>query len=199
MESTVDLTGLDRLITHLRKVQSPQRELLQVTTAKIMEDDNRKGILAGTDKDGGYMLATTYRPKGKGRYADARQKNNAKGRRGAFSGFGPAAAGLHNNLTSAEYRKLNGPPLAPRRGFSRVITNYVTVPFVEGPLRFGVIGTWLNVVDAKGRPFLKHHFEGKGRLPKRDLRGVRPEGRAKLRKAFIAWASDQIRYHGKGS
>lgn len=196
--STVDLSGLDRLLKHLRRVQHPQPVLLQATTIQVMKDDNRKGILAGTDKDGAYMLAVTYRPKGaKGRTANARQRNNVKGRRGVFSGLGPAAAGLHNNLTSGEYRKLSGPPLAPRGAFSRVITNYQTTPFIDGPLRFGVIGLWLDVVNAKGRTFLSHHFNGAGRLPKRDLRGIRPDGRAKLRRAFIAWAADQIRYRGK--
>lgn len=199
MKPVVDLSGLDRLITHLRKVQTPQPALLQATTIRIMEEDNRRGILAGTDKDGGYMLGVTYRPEGKGKAANTRQKNNVKGRAkaGAFSGYGPAAAGLHNNLTSAEYRKLGGPPLAPRRQSSRVITNYRLEPFTEGPTRFGVRGFWFEVVDAKGRKFLHYHFDGKGQK-RRDLRGIRPEGRARLRKAFIAWASDQIRYHGKG-
>lgn len=203
----LDTTGLDRLIKHLQKVQNPNPTPLQITTMQIMEEDNRRGVLGGTDGTGAYMLAVTYRPKttvnkGKGRTANARQRNNVKGRvkSGVFSGFGPAAAGFHNNLTPAEYRKLNGPPLAPRRQFSRVITNYVLSPFTANRYRFGVVGTWLDVVNAKGKPFLKYLFDGTKDMPARDLRGIRPEGVRKMRKAFVAWARDQIRYNnGRGA
>lgn len=191
----MDARDFGRLVDQLRKIQHPNPLPLLDTTERIMTDDNRQGILKGTDKDGGYMLAVTYRPEGKGETASPRQKNNAKGRRGAFSGFGPAAAGLHNNLTSAEYRKLKGPPLAPRGAFSRVVTNYITTPIVYGPLRFGVVGAWLNVVDAKGWTFLHHHFNGDGRLPKRDLAGIRPEGVKKLKTAFRNWGLDQLRWN----
>lgn len=192
----LDLTGLDRLRRKLDKIQHLDATPYMATAMRIIEEDNRKGILAGTDKDGGYMLATTYRPIGKGRRANARQRNNVKGRprSGIFGGFGPMAAGLHNNLTSAEYRKLNGPPLAPRRQFSRVITNLRTAYEQEGRV-WTAYGAWFDVVDAKRRPFLKYHFKGSGRLPMRDLAGLRPEGRAKARRAFIAWAADQIRVH----
>ena len=87
-----------------------------LTFMRTIEEDNRRGVLAGIDKDGGYMPAVTYRPVGKAKRLNARQKNAAKGRRGVFSGFGPAAAGLHNNLTSSEYRRLDGPPLARQAG-----------------------------------------------------------------------------------
>ena len=197
-----DRKGLDRLIKHLDKVQNPNPTPLLVTTAKLMEEDNRRGVLGRTDKDGSYMFAVTYRPKtsinhGKGRTANARQRNNVKGRvsAGAFSGFGPAAAGFHNNLTPKEYRQLNGPPLAPRRQFSRVITNYNLAPYVTDRYRFGVIGAWLDVVNSKGKPFLRYLFDGTKNTPARDLRGIRPEGMRKIRRAFIAWASDQIRYN----
>ena len=175
--------------------------------SQIIDDDNRRGVLAGTDRYGNPMAPVTYRPAptlGIKR-PNARQKNNpAKGaRRGAFAGFGMHAAGLHNNLTSAEYRRLAGPPLAPRGAFSRVITNLKTRFGRIGPRRFECVGYWDEVVSTKGVPFLMAHFEGRRtgknrrtRLPARDLRGLRPEGRRKAFAAMRAWALDLLR---KGS
>lgn len=196
MTSFVDLSGLDRLTARVSKLGSLDATPLMATFMRVIEEDNRKGVLAGTDKDGGYMPAVTYRPVGKGKRANARQKNNVKGRvrSGVFGGLGPMASGLHNNLTTAEYRKLSGPPLAPRRQFSRVITNLRTA-FEWSPDRtmWTAYGAWFEVVSVKGRPFLSAHFQGKGRLPLRNLAGVRPEGRTKARRAAVAWMRDQVR------
>lgn len=191
MKGYVDTTGLERLTARLRKVTADGFDArdLMAHFQQIIVDDNRKGVLAGTDKDGGYMLAVTYRPKGrdKVRKPTAWQKNNAKGRRGVFGGRGPMAAGLHNNLAWYEYLRLGGPPLAPRGAFSRVITNLRTHHVQVSPHAWEAYGFWQDVVDVKGRPFLHHAFK------RRDLRGVRPEGRAKARKAAVAWMSDRIR------
>ena len=200
MSVLVDLSGLDRLIKRVHKLERPEGELLMATWMQIITDDNRKGILAGTDKDGGYMLAVKYRPKGPtvkiGATSASRFRNNAKGRGkiGIFAGFGVHAAGFHNNLTRGEYEQLTGPPLAPRGQFSRVITNLKT-SFEHSPdyTQWTAYGAWFDVVSTKGRPFLSAHFNGVGRLPIRDLAGVRPEGRAKARRAAVAWMRDQIR------
>lgn len=201
MKPIVDLSGLDRLIGKMKRIENPDPTPLLVTWMKVIDDDNRKGVLAGLDKDGKRMPGVTYRPVGKAARANARQKNNAKGRRGKFSGFGPAAAGLHNNLSGSEYRKLGGPPLAPRGAFSRVVTNLRTGYGREGPNQWVAYGLWFDVVSRSGTPFLGAHFtgakvgRGKGfKLPIRDLRGVRPEGRIKARRAAVAWMSDMIRY-----
>lgn len=179
---------------------------LMVTWENIIRDDNRRGVLAGTDKDGGYMIAVTYRPvQDKGKHINIRAKSAARLRLGQspsrmrgliFAGFGPQAAGLNNNLTSAEYRRLTGPPLAPRGQFSRVITNLLTDHARLGLNRWTAFGYWDQVVDKKGRPFLHYHFEGSGRLPQRDLRGVRPEGIEKARAAAVAWMRDMVRTYG---
>lgn len=186
----VDLSGLDRLVKHLKRVGTPNAETLLDRTIMVMQEDNRRGVLAGLDKDGRPMDPVTYRPKGKGRYATARQRNHGKARArvGVFGGLGPMAAGLHNNLTRREYERLGGPPLAPRRQHSRVITNYDLTPFYVTALEFGVTGVWREVVDAKGRRFLRHLFK------RRDLRGIRPEAMRELRRSFVNWARDQIRY-----
>ena len=164
---------------------------------RIIESDNREGVLAGTDKDGGYMLAVTYRPVRPGVKLTVAQRlgQNTRKRRGDFSGRGPAVSGWNNNLTSSEYRLLDGPPLAPRRQFSRVITNLVTTSFPDSndPNKWYAIGAWDSVVSAKGVHFLPFHFNGEGNLPMRDLRGVRPEGKAKAKESLCAWAMLTIR------
>ncbi|WP_165063436.1 hypothetical protein [Paludisphaera rhizosphaerae] len=198
----VDLTGIKNLQRKLDKIENIDATPLMVSFQKIISDDNRRGILNGEDRWGNIMLAVTYRPKGtptniKGRSDEARRQRNgakANAKQGRFAGFGPLAAGLHNNLTSSEYRKLSGPPLAPRGVFSRVITNLVT-SFIVDPSRraWTAVAGWANVVDVHGRSFLNFHFTGAGRLPRRDLRGVRPEGRAKAQRAAVAFVRDLIR------
>jgi len=205
MNTIVDLSGLDRLIERVETISKLDATPLMLTWMNIIEEDNRKGVMAGTDKDGNYMFGVTYRPKTAkplkiGSKAADRLRNHAHGRArvGAFSGFGPAAAGLNNNLTSSEYRMLGGPPLAPRGVFSRVITNLRTDYGQDGDRNWFARGFWFEVVSKKGVPFLNAHFEGKNGLPKRDLRGVRPEGLAKARRAMVAWMSDLIRYAATG-
>jgi hypothetical protein len=170
--------------------------------SKTIPDDNRKGILAGLDKDGNPMRPVTYRPTvAKPQKPSPQQRNNASVRikAGTFGGLGLHAAGLHNNLTSAEYRKLGGPPLAPRGQFSRVITNLTTDYEVSADGRiWTAFGVWLDVVSTKGVSFLPFHFNGSGRLPVRNLAGVRPDGMALARRQLIAWAADQIRTYRSG-
>ena len=189
-----DLSGLDRLVDHLKRIGRPNPKPLIARTIIVMGQDNRKGVLAGLDKDGRPMDPVTYRPVAKAAKLTDSQRNtaNRKARKGGFGGLGPMAAGLHNNLSSAEYRKLGGPPLAPRGAFSRVITNYMLAPFYNGILTFGVIGTWQEVVNAERKRFLHHLFK------KRDLRGVRPDAMRELRRSFVNWAKDEIRYRKAG-
>jgi hypothetical protein len=208
MSVTLENVGaLDRLKARFQRLVNPDATPLMLAFELIIEDDNRKGVLAGTDKDGGYMLAVTYRPKvPKGLFIlnpNAKDlghlRNFAKPRTMrdlVFGGFGPMAAGLNNNLNSDQYRRLDGPPLAPRKQYSRVITNLRTGHAREGIKRWRAFGYWDEVVDREGRPFLHYHFEGAGRLPMRDLRGVRPEGMEKARRAARAWIIDVVRTYG---
>lgn len=195
-----DLSGIDRLAKFIHAMPRTDSRPLMLTWMKIIEEDNRKGVLAGLDKDGNPMARVSYRPTSpKPAKVSKDQKNNTNRRsRGVFAGFGPNAAGLNNNLTSGEYRKLDGPPLAPRGAFSRVITNLVTRYSPDGPDARVAEGTWRDVVSTKGVPFLKAHFDGI-RQKVRDLRGVRPEGVERARKAAKAWLLDQIRTYGKAA
>jgi hypothetical protein len=195
MAAVIDLTGLDRLTARLRMIVDPDATPLMRTWMRIIADDNRRGVLAGIDKDGAPMKPVTYRPVGAPTKLTAAQKNNAR-RRGKYLGFGDHPAGVNNNLASSEYRRLGGPPLAPRGAFSRVITNLLTA-FGRVGSSWGAIGYWNEVVNRDGQQFLEYHFNGAplkhGRLPKRDLRGIRPEGRQKAAQAARAWMIDQIR------
>ena len=61
--SFVELAGLERLIARVHRLEKPDATPLMTTWIKIFEEDNRKGVLAGTDKDGNPMAPVKYRPK----------------------------------------------------------------------------------------------------------------------------------------
>ena len=164
---------------------------------RLMEEGNRRGVLEDkTDKDGIPLLPVTYRPT----YAQKRaiyagtakpvrptleqrlgQPARPRGGRGEFFGFGPASSGLNNNLTTAEYRKLDGPPLAPRRQFSRVITNFETTSFQPEEHGYWLVtGRWHEVVNIQGKKFLHYLFDGDApqpgpRSPRCTARGPRQD------------------------
>lgn len=137
---------------------------------KVLEADNRRGLLQGQDGEGKPLDAVTYRPK-------------------AVKSVDLSIL-PHNNLTSSHYRSLSGPPLIPRGQNSRAIVNFVTSNGRGDDGSWFALGAWKDVLDVDGRPFLDAHFEGKGHLPKRDLRGVRPQG--------LAEASEGLRRFLKG-
>jgi hypothetical protein len=193
--TVVDTSGLDRLRARFERLVNPDPTPLLASLMLIMDDDNRKGILAETDGAGNPLAPVSYRPviKGGRKLTIAeRLGQHARKRRGRLATFGSIETGLNNNLSSSAYSTLAGPPLAPRGQFSRVITNYVQ--------RFGrvaqnvweVIGYWYRVISPKEVAFLKFHFNGQGQKI-RDLRGIRPEGIARARRASRAWMIDQIR------
>jgi len=175
---------------------------------RLMEEGNRHGILAGTDKDGDPMIPVTYRPtyaQKRAIYAGTakpilptlsqRLGQHPRKMRGEFYGRGEHMSGLNNNLTSAEYRRLDGPPLAPRRQFSRVITNVETTSFQPEEHGYWLVTlTWKQVVSKTGYSFLKHLFDGDPPQPgPRDLRGVRPDDVAKMQATILPWAKLTIR------
>lgn len=172
---------------------------------RLMEAGNRAGILAGTDGKGQPMIAVTYRPVGPARKKltigeRLGQKQNK--RRGEYGGMMAAQGGLlaNNNLTSAAYRQLDGPPLAPRRQFSRTITNATTGNYPD-LVQHGVYYVelaWGEVVSPSGFHFLPVHFKGlalgkNGPCIKRDLRGVRPADIEKMRASLRRWCALTIR------
>ena len=200
MRGDVTWPGYERLQKRLAgfgKIAYADAEPVLIAFADIIVEDNRKGVMEGTDRDGNPMARVTYRT-GATKPSKQRQGSNFGVPKFAAKGitFGNPKGDPHanNNLTTAEYKKLTGPPLAPRGERSRVIANLQTTVGQNGP-EFYAMGTWHEVVDCKGRQFLDAHFEGKSvgrggrtKLPRRDLRGVRPWGMAKARAATIKWA-----------
>jgi hypothetical protein len=195
----VRLTGIKNIQRKLRKISDFDPTNLLLTFESIIESDNRSGVLAGLDKDGQPLLPVTYRPRGqavniRSREAESKRlRNGARGnaRKGTMGGFGPMAAGLHNNLSHAEYLRLAGPPLAPRSAFSRVITNLVTAHITNFATKIHkALGAWKGVVSVTGFPFLAALFA------KRDIRGVRPAGVQKARIAARNFLRELFRHRG---
>lgn len=201
----------DALTEKLQSLAVIDATPLMVTFCNLIVQDNRTGVLAGLDKDGNPLADVKYRPiissagplSARGRsdrekQLRHRQKPNRL-RDLLFRGAGSHESGENNNLTSSEYRRLDGPPLAPRYQFSRVISNlkvaYAPLNPEPGNTHWEAWGYWDEVVDRDGRPFLHYLFDGTGRMPARDLRGVRPEGLEKARAAASAWFRDYIRAH----
>lgn len=220
MSQQFGLTGMNVLrdrITKLATLAKLDATPLMRSWMRIIDDDNRLGILAGTDKDGVPMMPVTYRPvpapghrvtrppKGKSQAALRNELHRFRRfqrpglRKGVFAGLtgvGADSVERNNNLKTSQYRLLAGPPLAPRDQFSRVITN-LKLSFVSpnhGASRWAAIGAWDEIVDQEGRPFLFYHFNGIGQK-RRDLRGVRPNGVAKAYLALRNWARLAIREH----
>jgi hypothetical protein len=149
----------------------------------------RRGVLAGLDKDGRPMPPVTYRPKsGAKAWTRAQQRKRIAG----------VTAATGDNLTSAQYRRLTGPPLAPRGMGSRVITKLHTGYGWDSTAQTGFAeGAWRKVVSKTGYEFLEDLFEGRGprgrRIPARDLRGVRPQGRREALRQLREWGVELVR------
>lgn len=201
---TLDYEALNRTIGGIKLLRKFDATPLMLAWQKIAIEGNQRGILAGLDAFGvpiNSYAPIRYRPKGAPKKVTTPQRLGVKGtKRGLPGGFGPLASGLHNNLSTAEYLSLAGPPLAPRGRYSRVITNFMT-DFDKLPSgNWQVTYWWEDVVSVEGFPFLKVHFEGlrAGRrpgfnMPRRDLRGIRPADQAKITKATEAWSRDMLR------
>jgi hypothetical protein len=202
-----DLADCGRFAARIHRLDLTRGDVtpLLLNWERQLEEGNRKGVLAGTDKNGVPMIAVTYRPVGTPRKKltlgeRLGQKQNK--RRGEYGGTMAAGGGLlaNNNLMSAAYRQLDGPPLAPRRQFSRVISNAVTghYPDMTAPGVYYVELAWGEVVSPKGFHFLPVHFKGlplgrNGPRITRDLRGVRPDDRVKMIKSLRRWCMLTIR------
>lgn len=183
MPSEFSWLGYDALSRKLQRLADPDATPLMVAWQKILVEDNRKGVLEGRDMDDAPFPPLKYRG---GAAAPT------KGRKG--KAHGTVAIGAHNpgigaNLTNAEYRKLTGPRLAPRGENSRIITNYMTKPGrdVGDRFRWYAAGAWLHVVNRKGEEFLDYHFDGMGKNPRYDLRGLRAWGQKLAREALKQW------------
>lgn len=179
-------------------VKLAEIEPLLDTVEKIYVEDNRRSILAGIDVNGNPLAPTTYR--GSRANLSRTLGGNVPSRRGmhfgatdpnAFKGF---AAPLFGNLTTAEYKKLDGPPMAPRRENSRVITNFRTMRTRTSKGRWEIGAGYIDVVARDGVTyFLPFHLEGRGRLPQRLFAGLRPQGRESVSRAMRDFLAERLR------
>ena len=62
MPTIVDTSGLDRLRARFDRLVNPNPAPLLLRIENLIDDGNRKGVLAGLDKDGENMAPVTYRP-----------------------------------------------------------------------------------------------------------------------------------------
>ncbi len=209
----VDTSGLDNQIEFLQRLDKLDPLPALEECKEIIVEDNRAGVLSGLNKDGQpYSPALTYRG-GFGKKTGYRRTNfamqRAPGKPGGFGGtshrttfnvkaggrFKPTHRGTqtgaaNNNLTTAQYKKLTGPFAAPRRQFSRIITNFI----VKQPMKLSdglwqILAGWHDVVDTKGRPFYGRLFAPPGR----DYRGIRPTGMTAIRAKVVEWFHYAVR------
>jgi len=190
-----------RLLTILARPNDPvlKRAVddLMGSWQRRLEEGNRTGVLAGRDKDGHPAPTPSYRPINPAKLTLAqRLGQRANLRRGKYN------PGVGAGLTTAEYRRLTGPFLAPRKQFSRSITNVETGHYRDPNRPFVWIATlaWRDVVSKTGFHFLPVFFNGlpigrHGPRKQYDLRGVRPVDREKMKGDLNAWAKLLIRGH----
>jgi len=179
--------GFDALRVRLHGLAEPDASELVEEWERILVEGNRRGVLQGLDGHDRPMPPLKYRT-GRGNP----NKQNRRGRR-----FGMGVENRYDNLTTAQYQQLTGPRLAPRRLQSRAIKNLVTGSGRDpaNDHQWFAEGRWDQVLSRDGKKFLPFHFEpGPGsRLPKYDLRPVRPQDRQAARQLARQWVRDLMR------
>jgi hypothetical protein len=213
--------GFERVFNALFRLETVTNYVGPLLEAwkNVLVEDNRRGVMQGIDGDGKRMKPTKYRKSLRqtddGQAGDAffnaqgEEFSNMEGEREFFFsnqtggpgvGFKP---GPSANLKNREYRKMTGPPLAPRGPASRVISNYTVEPLTSNNGNtVGVEGGWDDVVSDKGFEFLPVHFQGFGsqnpvfassisgpnrNMPRRNLVGLRAWGKKQARLELNAW------------
>lgn len=188
---TVDWPDFGRLDQCLTALADFDAMPLMERWADIVVEGNRRGVLSGLDGHDRPMPPLKYRD-GKGRPTANRKAGLYGTTAHGTTGRGPYATGLHDNLTTRQYQDLAGPRLAPRREQSRAVTNLHTEIRHPAPDVWEVVGAWLEVVSEDGVSFLPFHLEGTARLPRYDLRPVRPKDLQAAANALRAFLKEQF-------
>lgn len=164
----VEWPGLARLVERLNKAKNADCTPLMERWCDTIVEGNRRGVLSGRDGFDNPMPPLKYR--------NGAGKKTANRKVGAYgtSKLTATPLGTNDNLTTAQYKLLTGPRLAPRGEQSRAIKNLMTEVRRPTDSRWEAVGAWFNVVSTKGVPFLPFHFDGAKNLPRYDLRPVRP-------------------------
>lgn len=176
MPLDVSWAGYQELMLRIDRLTHPDLSALLTELEDVIWEDNRRGVLAGTDRDDNAMPRTNRQDLAEGHWVSYTLPD---GRRARYYQAG-AVAGPN---APADVHDGDGPPLAPRGDDSRVITHLVTNRREGSPGEWVVYGAWEGVASRDGVEFLPFHFRGEGRLPTRDLAGLREQG---LREAFEA-------------
>lgn len=178
--------GFDELNALLDRLGQPPPEGMFEELEEVIQRDNERGILAGTDRNGNPMKPTKRQGLAQGHWAGTVLPD---GRivRYYQSGQTPGPR------APADGGDGSGPPLAPKGKQSRVIKDLVTAHFENKPGEWHVIGAWENVLSRKGVPFLPFHFRGEGKLATRDIAGLRPEGLAEAKEVVAKWTQRVVR------
>lgn len=177
--------GLSSVERSLERLINPDATPLMRVWQDVLTEDNRAGVLSGLGADDIPLAPTKYRTS-KAIPTTPRLGGNMGRTEGKFkpgTDRGPFVDSP--NLPSRIYRKLTGPPLAPRGDESRVISNYVTGYTVVGN-RYQVVGAWADVVSPSGFPFLSALFQT------RDIAGLRAWGRSEIERTLQAWIDDLL-------
>ena len=171
MRLDAEITG--RLRRMLDSMENPDFSQFMEQCEVAIHEGHIRGVMAGTDKDGVPMIETTYRNSNAMPLKKSRTISNSR--------FGAPGMTKNDNLKTSEYVKLKGPPLAPRGLGSRVLRNFASESGLDADGWY-VTAYLVGIISRKGKPFMEYHFTGAGRLPKRDLRGIRPETKSRILK-----------------
>ena len=179
-----DWTGLERIRAHHDQLIKADYMPLMNQWTDILWEGHRRGVLSGQDGHDHTAPLLKYRT-GHG----APTKNRRRPKFGT-SRFAALLGVAGDNLTTAEYKRLHGPRLAPRGEQSRVIRN-----LFKEVRRFGDEWTalcfWDRVVSEEGESFLQYHFDGEGQA-QYDLRPVRQRDLDFCRNAARAYVKSLV-------
>lgn len=171
MRLDAEITG--RLRRMLDSMTNPDFSAFMQQCEIAIHEGHIRGVMAGTGGDGHKLIETSYRTSEAAPLKKSRTIRNSR--------FGPPGITKDDNLTTAEYVKLKGPPLAPRGLGSRVIRNFASESGLDADGWY-VTAYLVGIISRKGKPFMEYHFTGAERLPRRDLRGIRPETKSRILK-----------------
>jgi hypothetical protein len=165
-----------QLTAMLQRLQHPSAVRCLDELEAIIWQDNRRGLLAGTDRDDAPMVSTVREQTPVGHWVTYILPNGVPAHyyQAGLTGLFPEMDG-------------SGKPLVPHGAESRAITNLATDHTPIGPNEWLVYGAWVGVVSKKDVQFLPFHFRGEGRLPVRDLAGLRPQGLTEAQAAIERW------------
>lgn len=187
---TVEWPGLTALVADLQALRDVDLFPVAEQCEQFIIEGNRRGVLAGLDGHNQPMPPLRYRA-GAGKKTRNRRVPDFGTNLFQETGHGPFSAGLHDNLTTAEYQELTGPRLAPRRDQSRIIKNLLTRIDHPDDDTWEAIGAWAEVVSVRGVKFLPFHFDGIGQA-RYDLRPIRDEDMQFCRNALEAFANQDF-------